>query len=66
LASFGAWIRYALGTYLAQYDEPLFQRRTIKEVLFDGYHSPMVEELQELTGELYFEDAMVGFLVGVS
>jgi hypothetical protein len=51
---------------LVQYEETLFIQRTIKEMLFDGYYNPMVEELQNLTGELFFEDAIVGLLVGVS
>lgn len=55
-----------VGTFLTQYEEPLFVSKTVKEMLFDGYYNEMVDELQHLTGENFFPDALVGVLVGVS
>lgn len=31
-----------------------------------GYYSEMLDELQKVTGEVYFKDAIFGVLAGVS
>ncbi|OXA43788.1 lysosome membrane protein 2 [Folsomia candida] len=64
LHTYSSFIRYMVGTFLTQYEEPLFVSKTVKEMLFDGYYNEMVDELQHLTGENFFPDALVGVLVG--
>ncbi|CAG7833577.1 unnamed protein product [Allacma fusca] len=54
------FIRYLVSMYLENFKQTLCITRTVGEILFQGYHEPMLSELQEITGEKILKEEKFG------
>ena len=59
------YIRYPANIYMLRFKETLFIERKVKEILFEGYPQPMLDEIQSLTGKHIVTDGKFGLYAGV-
>ncbi|KAK2707125.1 hypothetical protein QYM36_014970 [Artemia franciscana] len=59
---FDGFVKFIATAFLTQYNEGLFTRRTVRELLFDGFESAMLRDLRGLLGKIVPSSRFNGFV----
>lgn len=65
-ASRAVLLRSMIMEYVAEFKQPLFLQRRVEEILFKGYHVPMMESLSGLLGYKLLPNDTFGIFYGVN
>lgn len=60
------YLRFMANVYLMRFKEKLFIQRPVREILFQGWQLPLVDEIQKLSKQEVMPNATFGFFHGVN
>jgi hypothetical protein len=59
-------LSYLGSIYVAKFKEKPFILKSVDEILFKGWHLPIVSEVEDFTGQTLLPNSSFGLFVGVS